>query len=141
MTTTELIQPVVVLIIWSMVMWVWMYATRLPAIAAMKMEMDSDAPSGVQMAQLPAKARWKADNYNHLMEQPTLFYAVVFALVLLGAGSPLYVYAAWAFVLLRIVHSLVQALGNNILLRFLVYLLSNIPLFILSVGAALTAFG
>ena len=86
----QVIQPVVALVIWSMVMWLWMYATRLPAIAAMKMEMDPEAPSSVQMAQLPAKVRWKADNYNHLMEQPT-------ALVLAGSGVLPSFTAAMAF--------------------------------------------
>ena len=139
-TTIQLMQPVVALIVWSMVMWLWMYATRLPAIAALKMEMDSEAPAGMQMSQLPAKVRWKADNYNHLMEQPTVFYAITLSLVFLGATTEMNIYVAWAYVGLRIVHSLLQSLVNKIELRFAVFFLSNIPLAILVFNAANVVF-
>lgn len=121
-------------------MWFWMYATRIPAILAMKMQMDPEAPAGVQMSKLPAKVRWKADNYNHLMEQPTLFYAVTLSLAFLGAGSVENVYAAWAYVALRVVHSLFQALVNKIEVRFTVFILSNIPLIFLVFNAASEVF-
>jgi hypothetical protein len=89
------------------------------------------------MATLPAQVRWKADNYNHLMEQPTVFYALAISLALLGEGKDLHLYLAWSYVLLRIMHSLVQVTINKIELRFLLYLLSNIPLFWLAVEALL----
>ena len=130
-SSIQLIQPVVALVAWSMIMWLWMGVTRLPAIAAAKMKMDPEAPAGVQMSQLPARVRWKADNYNHLMEQPTVFYAIVLSLALLGAVTQTTVYAAWVYVVLRVLHSLVQALVNKIELRFIIYFLSNIPLLVL----------
>jgi len=139
-TSVQLIQPVVVLVIWSMVMWLWMYATRLPAVAAMKITMDPDAPAGEQMSKLPANVRWKADNYNHLMEQPTLFYAIVLSLALLGAATEVNIYAAWGYVILRVTHSLIQVLLNKIELRFVVFFLSNIPLAILIFNAASVVF-
>lgn len=135
-----LIQPVVALVIWSMVMWLWMYATRLPAVASMKMKMDPEAASGVQMSQLPAKVRWKADNYNHLMEQPTIFYATALSLAFLAAVTETTIYAAWAYVGLRVIHSLVQALTNKIELRFAIFFLSNIPLVVLIYNAASEVF-
>ncbi|GAA6145884.1 hypothetical protein NBRC116585_20020 [Thalassolituus maritimus] len=97
----------------------------------MKMKLDPTVPSGTQMAQLPAKVRWKADNYNHLMEQPTLFYAVTLALCFLNQASELAVVAAWSYVVLRIIHSLFQALFNIIQVRFVLFILSNIPLMIM----------
>ncbi|MEM8500953.1 MAG: MAPEG family protein [Pseudomonadota bacterium] len=139
-TSVQLIQPVIALVIWSMIMWLWMYATRLPAIASSKMEMDPTAPAGVQMSQLPPRVRWKADNYNHLMEQPTLFYAVALSLAFLGANTEANVYAAWAYVGLRVIHSLFQALVNKIELRFAIFFLSNIPLVVLLYNAANTVF-
>lgn len=128
----QLLGPVITLIAWSMVMWIWMYATRLPAMFAMKMKPDPNAPSGEQMALLPPRVRWKADNYNHLMEQPTLFYALVISLALLGVQTQAALAFAWAYVALRIVHSLVQALINKIELRFFLFVLSNVPLFALT---------
>ena len=136
-TNSQLIQPLIALVVWSFVMWLWMYATRIPVVIALNLKLDPTAPSGSQMAQLPASVRWKADNYNHLMEQPTLFYATVLSRALLGAVSEVVVYAAWAYVVLRVVHSLVHVLGNKIQLRFAVFSLSNIPLVILVFNAVL----
>lgn len=138
--STQLIQPLVALVIWSFIMWVWMYATRIPAIVKMKVKLDPQLPNGTQTAMLPAHVRWKADNYNHLMEQPTLFYALILALTYLGETSTFVIYAAWLYVALRIVHSLIQAIGNNMMHRFYVYVLSNIALLFLTIKAAIAAF-
>ncbi len=134
-TNTEIITPVVTLIAWSMIMWIWMYATRIPAVRAKKMKLDANAPRGEQMSTLPPSVRWKADNYNHLFEQPTIFYALAISLAIMGEGSGINVYLAWSYVVLRVVHSLFQALVNKIELRFGLFVLSNIPLFALTFNA------
>ena len=139
-TNFQLIQPVVALVLWSLIMWLWMYATRLPAIATMKIKMDSNAPAGLQMSQLPPKVRWKADNYNHLMEQPTLFYAIVLCLVFLGAATEANIFAAWAYVVLRVLHSLVQITSNKVMVRFSIFLLSTIVIIIMACAQAARLF-
>jgi hypothetical protein len=133
--SAQMLGPVIALVAWSMVMWIWMYATRLPAIYAARMRLDRNAPRGEQMAQLPPRVRWKADNYNHLMEQPTVFYAIALTLAQLGAVSETSLMWAWSYVGLRVVHSLVQALSNKIEVRFSLFVLSNIPLFVLTIDA------
>ncbi|MDX1496935.1 MAG: MAPEG family protein [Salinisphaeraceae bacterium] len=133
---TAILQPVIALVVWSMVMWLWMYITRIPAIQKSKMQLDPEAVNGVQMSTLPAKVRWKADNYNHLMEQPTIFYATAISLALLGAGSGINLTLAWAYVGLRVVHSLVQALVNKIEVRFGIFALSSLVLIGLIFNAA-----
>jgi len=130
-----ILAPVVALVAWSMVMWLWMYITRIPAIQKMKMRLDPNAPRGEQMATLPPSVRWKADNYNHLMEQPTIFYAVALALALLGAGGGINLTLAWAYVGLRVVHSVQQATWNKIEVRFALFALSSVPLIWLTVNA------
>ena len=129
---------VVMLAAWSMVMWVWMYVTRLPAIRRSRMRLDPTAPRGEQMATLPAYVRWKADNYNHLMEQPTVFYATAITLALLGHGDGWAMRLAWTYVALRVVHSLVQVLWNRIEVRFTIFALSSFALFGM-VGIAMSA--
>lgn len=124
----EMLGPVIALVAWSMVMWLWMYATRIPALIAAKITLDPDAPRGTQMALLPPKVRWKADNYNHLMEQPTLFYAIAISLSILGIDSASGIFLAWAYVAIRVAHSVFQALVNRIEWRFCLFVLSNIPL-------------
>jgi hypothetical protein len=132
----EVLQPVVALAAWTMVMWVWMYATRIPAIVKVGMKLDPEAPKGEQMATLPARVRWKADNYNHLMEQPTVFYAVAIVLALSAPDPKVAAALAWAYVGLRVVHSFVQALVNKIEVRFAVFVLSSLVLVLMIVTAA-----
>lgn len=138
--SVEMLGPVVALVAWSMVVWVWMYATRLPAIFAMKMKHDPQAPRGEQMALLPARVRWKADNYNHLMEQPTIFYALAISLAVIGDIGSSSVFFAWTYVALCIAHSLVQAQTNKVEVRFALFVLSNVPLFALTFNAASAVF-
>jgi len=135
-----ILQPVVALLAWSMVMWAWLYATRIPAIVKGKVAMDPAMTTADLNAHLPASVRWKADNYNHLMEQPTLFYAVALTLALLDQGHGLNTAIAWGYVGLRVIHSLVQALTNIIMVRFLVFMASSVVLLALVVHAALAVF-
>jgi hypothetical protein len=132
--------PVIALVIWSAIIWAWMYVTRIPAILRARMQLDPNMARGAQMAQLPACVRWKADNYNHLMEQPTLFYALAISLALLGDQTQLSQGLAWAYVGLRIVHSLVQVLINHIFTRFTLFVLSSLVLFALTYRAAMRVF-
>lgn len=127
-TPAPILLPVMALVAWSLVMWLWMYVTRLPAMRKAEMKPDPNAPRGEQMSQLPPAVRWKADNYNHLMEQPTIFYAAALALALMGQGDGLNLMLAWAYVGLRVVHSLWQALTNVIEVRFVLFALSTLPL-------------
>ena len=137
--STEILSPVIALLLLTMVVWAWMYATRIPAIQKAGMVMDQERPAGQQMSELPARVRWKADNYNHLLEQPTAFYAVALTLALLGAGDGLNATLAWCYVGLRIVHTLHQTLWNKIEVRFLIFSLSSLVLITLVIRAALVA--
>ena len=132
----DLLAPIVALVAWTHVMWAWMYATRIPAMRRARMRLDPEAPRGAQMASLPAKVRWKADNYNHLMEQPTLFYAIALVLALVEPDATNR-WMAWTYVGLRVLHSLVQALINKIEVRFALFALSSLVLIALTVRAAL----
>lgn len=138
--STDMIAPAMALVLWTAVVWTWMYATRIPAIVKARIRLDPNIPRGEQMATLPPSVRWKADNYNHLLEQPTIFYPVVLALAMLGDGTSVSLALAWAYVALRIVHSLQQALSNVIVVRFAIFSLSSVVLFALAIRAALLVF-
>ncbi|MCI0599051.1 MAG: MAPEG family protein [Beijerinckiaceae bacterium] len=137
---SPILMPLVALVLWSFIMWAWLYATRIPAIKKHKISLDPHRPAEEFHAQLPPQVRWKADNYNHLMEQPTLFYAVALTLAFLGAGHGVNAGLAWLYVGLRIAHSLVQALINVILLRFAIFMAASLVLLVMSVRAALLVF-
>lgn len=141
MTTSQpILAPVVALAAWTAVVWGWMYATRIPAILRLRIRLDGNLPRGEQMATLPPRVRWKADNYNHLLEQPILFYAICLSLAVLGDVSTASVGLAWSYVALRVVHSLWQALVNIIKVRFALFAVSSLVLFALLVRAAMQVF-
>jgi hypothetical protein len=137
---SPILAPLVALVLWSFVMWTWLYATRIPAIIKNKVVYDPHRPATEFHAQLPAQVRWKADNYNNLMEQPTLFYAVTLTLALLDVGAGLNTYLAWLYVGLRIAHSLVQATINSIMPRFAIFMAASVILLIMSIRAAVRIF-
>ncbi len=139
-----ILAPAAVLVLWSMIMLVWMAGTRLPAMSKIGMDLSKAAPGGRGVdidPNVPPTVAWKSHNYAHLMEQPTLFYAVVGILALAGASTGINVTLAWGYVALRIVHSLWQALVNTIPLRFALFLLSSICLFALAINAVRATLG
>jgi hypothetical protein len=131
-----MLQPVMVLVLWTFVMWFWLYATRIPAIRRLRVTLSPTQTKEAFNAQLPPDVRWKADNYNHLMEQPTLFYAVALTLALLGVQDLASLALAWTYVGLRLIHSLIQATVNVILWRFAVFALASLVLAALAMRAA-----
>jgi hypothetical protein len=135
-----ILAPVMALVLWSFVMWAWLYATRIPAITRLKIVYDPRRPASEFDAAMPPEVRWKADNYNHLMEQPTIFYATALTLAFLGLGAGLNLWLAWTYVALRVIHSLVQATTNVILVRFGIFMLSSLVLLIMALRAAVYAF-
>jgi hypothetical protein len=137
---SPILAPVVGLVLWSFVMWAWLYATRIPAIIKNKIVYDPLRMPEEFMTQLPASVRWKADNYNNLMEQPTLFYAIALTLALLGAGDGLNATLAWTYVGFRVAHSFVQAIVNIIMLRFALFMAGSLVLLALTLRAAMLVF-
>ncbi len=135
-----ILQPVIALVLWSFVMLFWLYATRLPAMAKNKLVFDKDKPPSEFINKIPARANWPAYNYNHLMEQPTLFYAVALVLALIGQGDGLNCNLAWLYVALRVTHSMVQAIANVVQFRFLIFAAASLVLLALTINAALAVF-
>ncbi|QCI92713.1 MAPEG family protein [Novosphingobium sp. EMRT-2] len=137
-----ILKPVVLLAAWTMVMWLWMYATRIPAMNAAKIDSATlTGGTGKDLdAVLPSKVQWIAHNYNHLHEAPTVFYAVALVLAITGHGDGLNATLGWSYAGLRVVHSLVQATVNRVLVRFALFALSTFVLMALVVHAAMAVF-
>lgn len=124
---SSILTPALFLILWTLVIWVWMYATRLPAMRAAKLHPQKAVHPGA-LTSLPSEVRVVADNYNHLHEQPTLFYALVFYAQLAGAADGLTVAVAWIYVILRVAHSIVQIVVRNVTMRFYIFSLGTLCL-------------
>jgi len=135
MHISPLLAPVVALVAWSIVMFFWLAVARAPQLKGRKI------PEGARGADLereqPGRTHWPAHNYQHLMEQPTVFYAIVFALILMGFDSVINVYLAWGYVGFRILHSLWQATVNVVPIRFLLFLAATLCLIALTIHAVI----
>ncbi|WP_370231716.1 MAPEG family protein [Cognatishimia sp.] len=141
MSLQSFLQPVVGLILWTLVVWLWMYATRIPAMSKAHVHpQTAQSPRGAWREKLPEHVNWVADNYNHLHEQPTVFYALMLTLALLESQSATALTLAWIYVALRILHSLSQILGNRVVVRFGIFALSGLVLVALAAHAAVAAF-
>ncbi|MEI6485117.1 MAG: MAPEG family protein [Sphingomonadales bacterium] len=141
-----ILTPMLALAGWTMLVWLWMYATRIPAMNRARIDGAKlvGATGGSLRNDLVAagevKASWVADNYNHLMEQPTIFYATCLALAVMGESGGTALALAWGYTGLRIAHSLVQILSNRVVVRFLVFALASlclIGLVMIGLGAAM----
>ena len=137
MQPSALLGPVVALVAWTLVMMMWMAARRLPAARAARLSMPNGTRGQDLDRQLPPRAGWPGQNYEHLMEQPTIFYAIVFALVLMGFDHAINVSLAWGYVGLRVVHSIVQSTTNRVAHRATIFVLGSLCLMALTIHAAL----
>ena len=126
-----MLTPVLALIVWTLIVWIWMYATRIPAMQKAKIHPQSAVNAGA-LDGLPVEVRVVADNYNHLHEQPTIFYALAVYSYLVGVSDPLNIWLAWGYVGLRIVHSLIQIVARKVMLRFQVFVLASLMLMIIA---------
>jgi hypothetical protein len=124
--------PVLALILWTFVIWFWMYATRIPAMRAAGLD-PAKLKRKDELDVLPLKVKQIADNYNHLHEQPTVFYALAIYSHLVGVIDPLNIWLAWGYVSLRVAHSLIQCTGNFVPLRFVVFASSSLVLMVIAV--------
>ncbi|HWA62984.1 MAG TPA: MAPEG family protein [Caulobacteraceae bacterium] len=137
--THSILTPALTLVIWSLVTWAAMVATRLPAMSAAKIA-PQKARHTSDLTVLPSPARDIADNYNHLMEQPTIFYALVFYTYLAGGQDRTSIVLAWAYAAIRVVHSLVQWTVNVVAVRFWLFVLSTLVLIALAMKDAVALF-
>jgi hypothetical protein len=134
-TPEPILLPVVCLVIWTLIQLAWMAAVRLPAIGKAGLGPTAGERTSDLATQLPKEVQWKADNYNHLLEQPTAFYACALTLALAGAGDGTNLYLAWAYVGIRVIHSIVHSTSNKVMLRFGLFLLSSIVLLVMAINA------
>ena len=138
MSYSPILVPVVALIAWTLLVMLWMALTRLPAMK--KAGIDLATRRGGRGANLegviPDEVNWKAHNYQHLLEQPTIFYAIAIVLALMEMGGGINYVLAWAYVAFRVIHSLIQATVNIVKYRLTFFLLSSLCLIGLTVHAA-----
>lgn len=142
--SAPILAPGAVLVLWTLLMLIWLGTARFKAAAKSGVDMGA-APAGGRGQDLeqilPPQANWKSHNYTHLLEQPTLFYAVIIFLHLSGGVTYMTQIFAWTYVAIRIIHSIWQATVNCIPIRFLLFALSSLCLLALSLLALIATMG
>jgi len=136
-----ILQPVVVVGLLTVLMTLWMFFTRIPAMSRLKIHPQKGQDTTKLKELLPKEVTRISNNYNHLFEQPTLFYAIALTIAVLGHVDIIHIWCAWIYAILRIVHSLIQATVDKVMARFIAFILSWIALSIMVVREALTIFG
>jgi len=129
--TQDMLVTILALVIWTLIIEVWMYATRLPAMHAAGVDARLLKRKD-ELDVLPLRVKQIADNFNHLHEQPVVFYALVVYSHLAGVVGPTMVGLAWSYVALRVVHSIIQCTFNFVPVRFLAFTLSSAVLAIMA---------
>lgn len=137
----SILAPAATLVVWSLIMMFWMVAVRLPALKRAGIDMSTNIGGRGQDLEgvIDARANWKAHNYNHLMEQPTLFYATIAILAIAGEQNEIMIGFAWGYVVFRILHSIWQSTVNSIKVRFPLFLAATICLIVLAIRALIVA--
>ena len=140
MDYSPILAPVVALVAWTLVVMVWMLAARGREFRRLGVNFDNIPPGsrGVDLeGRAEPSAQWKSHNYNHLMEQPTIFYAIALTLAIMDNGDGINLYLAWGYVGFRVIHSLVQGTVNIVKYRLTFFALATLCLLGLTVHAAM----
>ena len=137
----DVLNPMLAMIAWSGCVVAMLMATRIPVVLKYWGKLQQAMHSDEMRPSLPARMRYVTDNYNHLLEQPTLFYATVVYIHLVGTATALTVSLAWAYVASRVVHSIVQLSVNNVSWRAAIFALSSLMLLALILIEVITGLG
>ena len=140
----SLLAPGAVLALWTLIMLTWAGVTRFQAFSKVGIDLKAAPPGGRGVdleGVLPALTNWKSHNYTHLCEQPTIFYAVIIFLHLSGGQTDLTRGLAWAYVVLRIIHSVWQSTVNRVPVRFVIFTVATLCLLALAALAVIATLG
>jgi len=140
MDAADILKPLFAMALLTVLVALWMLFTRIPAMMRLKIHPQAGQDAGKLREKLPHEVNRVANNYNHLFEQPVLFYAVCLSLAVLGHVDPFFVYSAWVYVALRVCHSLVQGLFDVVILRFYLFIASWVVLIVMIVRESLILF-
>jgi hypothetical protein len=141
MNNDVILQPMVAMMLLTGLVWVFLYARRIPAMQAARRPVQKYTTPEKAIELLPEAVNYPAYNLKNLFELPVLFYALCLLLYVTGNVDGVYVAAAWGFVAFRALHSLIHCTINRVMARFVCYLISSLLLWFMLVRAAIAVFG
>lgn len=141
MQQEAILAPMLGLMVLTLFVWIYMYALRLGYIARQGVNPQDLATPDRRAAVLPERINLPAHNLRNLFELPVAFYALCLYLYVTGSVDGRYVVAAWLFVALRAVHSVIHCTCNRVTWRFSAYMLGALTLWVMLGMAVLAAVG
>ena len=141
MEQTAIFGPFFAIMFLSLLVWVYMYIRRIAFITGNNIRSQDLAVPGALAQISPPAVSNPSDNLKNLFEIPVLFYALTLYLFVTKQVDALYVDAAWVFVAFRALHSAVHCTFNLVMLRFYLYLIATIAVWLIAIRAALVYFG
>ena len=127
------------LMILTIVVWIYMYYLRLSFIARNKIDPQSLATSEEVVGLIPANINTPSENLINLFELPVLFYATCLYLYVTLQVDISNLVLAYAFLVLRIGHSVIHCTYNKVMHRFYLYILSSMILWVFIILAFIGA--
>lgn len=140
MTSTELALPMACMMLLTLLVWIALFVKRVGYMQSHKIDVEQMKSPADTAALLPSATEGPSNNLKNLFELPVVFYAVCLYLTVFGQVDAIHVYSAWAFVLLRALHSVIHCSYNRVMHRFLAYLLSSLALWVMVVRVFIASF-
>lgn len=127
----NILYPMFGMILLSCVVVIVFYLSRLVPVIKNFGNLESARYSDEFRSQLPVSLKNITANYNHIFEQPTLYYAVIIYIYLMQHVDITNIILAWSYVALRLMHTIIQFTINNVSLRVIPFILSGLCLIII----------
>ncbi len=140
MNNELILQPVVGMMLLTALVWVVLYARRIPAMKLTDLPTQTWKTPDKVVELLPEEISYPANNFRNLFELPVVFYALCLMLYVSGLVDGVFVVSAWVFVALRAVHSLIHCTVNRVMARFLSYLAASLVLWFMVLRSAVLVF-
>jgi hypothetical protein len=121
MRNEQILLPMLGMMVLTAVVWFVLYARRLPAMRKAGKPAQAYTTPDKAVGYLPEEISYPSNNFKNLFELPVLFYALCLYLFVTGTVESVDVFAAWLFLLFRVIHSAIHCTVNIVMARFLAY--------------------
>lgn len=131
MTMDPILLPVLAMLLLTTVISLLMVVCRSKALGPHSDKMDELSNRHTMAPYIIGAARRVSDNYNNLLEQPVLFYALCLTIAVGGLTDKSHLWLAWGYFALRVAHSAIHCSYNKMPHRGVTFALASLLLMIM----------
>ncbi len=138
MNSTAILLPFFGVMLLTLAVWIYMYIRRIAYLVHENIDLRTVDTPDKAAAVVPDNISLASHNLKNLFELPVLFYAVCLYLFISDSVDGIYLFTAWWFFALRVIHSVIHCSYNKVEHRFAAYVLASIALWVMVLRAALS---